>query len=86
MNIEDLAGSRQRRVMHSRVFLTPDYTIEITLYDYEGLFPIEVIWEPMVPDEAEFIRLSPRIEQALTPFYEKVMILSGLIEEVHNGH
>ena len=84
MNIEDLAGSCQRRVMHSRVFLTPDYTIEISLYDYDGVFPIEVIWEPCVPDNAEFARLSSLVEHALSPFREKVMLLSGLIGEMCN--
>ena len=79
MNITNAAGSRQRRIMHGRVTLTPNYGVDVTLYDYGGVFSIEVVWDPCVPDVAEFRQLSPRVEQALAPFHLKAFELSGLI-------
>ena len=74
MNITNAAGSRQRRIMHGRVTLTPNYGVDVTLYDYGGVFSIEVVC-----DVAEFRQLSPRVEQALAPFHLKAFELSGLI-------
>lgn len=80
MNIANLAGSRQRRVLFRRVHLTPSYTIEISLYDYDGAYPIEVIWDPSVPSKHEYDKLAPKIEAALESFLVKALQLGGLLE------
>ena len=81
MNIEDIAGSRQRRVMHGRIRLTPTYFIEVSLYDFDGVYPIEVIWEPVLPSKAQFAGLATLVEHALAPYHEKAMLMGGLFGE-----
>lgn len=80
MTIANLAGSRQRRVLFRRVHLTPSYAIEISLYDYDGVYPIEVIWDPSVPSKRQFGKLAPKVDAAMAPFLAKAAQLCRLFE------
>lgn len=48
MLIADIPGARQRAVMRRRARITPKYSVEITLYDFDGIYLSEVIWDPPI--------------------------------------
>lgn len=80
MTIAKLAGARQRRALFRRVHLTPSCTIEISLYDYDGVYPIEVLWDPTVPSKRQFDKLAPKVDAAMAPFLAKAAQLCRLSE------
>ena len=73
------AGLRRRRYMYGRAYLTPAYSIEITLYDYEGVYVTSVVWDPEVPGPDELKELEPLVEEALAPYHLRVLQQAGLI-------
>lgn len=73
------AGLRRRRYMYGRAYLTPAYSIEITLYDYEGVYVTSVVWDPEVPSPDELKELEPLVEEALAPYHLRVLQQAGLI-------
>lgn len=79
MSIANIAGARQRLLLCNQVQLSKDYSLEISLYDFGSSFQIEVIWDPKLPNEKEFAKLSHLVELALLPFHLRVFELSGLI-------
>jgi len=76
----DIPGADQRAIMRARVRITPKYVVEITLYDFDGVLPIKVIWDPHLPSPAKVKLLAPRVDAALVPFLGKVLELAGLLE------
>jgi len=73
------AGARQRRVMYGRAVLTPTYSIDIGLYDCEGVYAFQVVWDPNVPSAAEMEQLHDRVDAALAPYFERAFQLAGLL-------
>ena len=80
MTIADIHGARQRVVMRDRARITPKYTIEITLYDFDGVYATEVIWNPYLPSAAKQKALARKVDLALAPYYAKVLQQGGLLE------
>ena len=80
MQIAEIHGARQRVVMRGRARITPKYTIEIALYDFDGIHATEVIWDPYLPSPAKQKALAPKVEMALAPYYAKVLQLGGLLD------
>ena len=80
MLISDIPGADQRAVMHGSVRVTPKYTVEITLYHFDGVYAIEVIWDPHLPSPAKQKALARKIDAALTPYLAKALELGGLLE------
>ena len=80
MDIADIPGAHQRAVMRGRTRITPKYTIEITLYDFDGVYPVEVLWDPHLPSPAKQKALTRKIDAALTPYLAKGLELGGLLE------
>lgn len=79
MLIADIPGARQRVVMRRRARITPKYSVEITLYDFDGACPIEVIWDPCLPSPSKQRALVRKIDAALYPFYVKALEMAGLL-------
>lgn len=80
MSIAEIPGARQRAVMRDRARITPKYTIEITLYDFDGVYATEVIWNPYLPSPAKQKVLAQKVDLALAPYYAKVFQRSGLLD------
>jgi hypothetical protein len=80
MKIADIPGARQRAIMRGRARITHKYSVEITLYDFEGVYPIEVIWTPHLPSPSKQKALAHKIDTALVPFAAKVLEIAGLLE------
>lgn len=81
MLIADLPDAHQRVVMLGRAQLTAKYIIEITLYDFDGVYPIEIIWDPHLPPPAKQKKLAKAVSAALDPYYAKALHLNGLLKE-----
>jgi hypothetical protein len=81
MLFADLPGAHLCALMRARVRITHKYSIEITLYDFDGVYPIEVIWDPCLPSPAKQKALAHKIDAVLLPFYEKVFEMAGLLGE-----
>ena len=79
MHIADIPGASQRAVLRGRARITPKYSVEITLYDFDGSYPIEVIWDPHLPSPAKQKALASKIDAALVPYYVKLFELGGLL-------
>ncbi|MBC2652363.1 hypothetical protein [Novosphingobium aerophilum] len=80
MRIADIPGASQRAVMRGRVRVTSKYHIEITLYDFDGVFPVEVIWDPRLPSPAKQQALARKVDVALAPYCAKVLQLGRLLD------
>lgn len=80
MPIADVPGASQRVVARSRVRITPKYTLEIRIYDFDGVYPIEVIWDPYLPSPTKQKLLARKVDAALAPHYAKLLELVGLLE------
>ncbi len=80
MLISDIRGAGQRALMRGSVRVTPKYTMEITLYDFDGVYATEVIWTPYLPSPAKRKALAPKINAALTPYITKSLELGGLLK------
>jgi hypothetical protein len=80
MLLAEIPGASERVVMRGRAHITPKYTIAITLYDYEGVYPIEVIWDPHLPSPTKQKSLARKVDAALEPYHLKVLQLGGLLE------
>ena len=80
MLIADIPGASERVVARSRVRITPKYILEISLYDFDGVYPIEVIWDPHLPSPTKQKSLARKVDVALIPYYEKVLELGSLLE------
>ena len=80
MLFADLPGAHLCAVMRARTRITPKYSIEITLYDFDGVYPIEVIWDPCLPSLAKQKALAHKINAALVPFHAKALEIAGLLE------
>ena len=81
MLIADVPGAEQRIVMHGTARVTPKYTVEITLYDFDGTYPTECVWDPHLPSPTKMKKLSRKIDAALERFLLKALQVGGLIEE-----
>lgn len=80
MLFADIPGARERVVMRGRARITTKYTVEITLYDFDGVHATEVIWAPYLPSPAKQKALARKVDLALTPYYAKVLQLGGLLD------
>ena len=80
MLFADIPGARERVVMRGRARITPKYTIEIALYDFDGVHAAEVIWDPHLPSPAKQKALARKVDAALAPYYAKVLQLGGLLD------
>lgn len=80
MLIADIPGASQRAVMCGRVRVTSKYIMEITLYDFDGVYPVEVLWDPHLPSPAKQKALTRKIDEALTPYLTKALELGGRLE------
>jgi hypothetical protein len=80
MTIANIPGADQRVVMRGRVRMTAKYTIEISLYDFGGVYANEVLWAPYRPSPARQKMLASKIDAALAPYFAKAFQLGGLLE------
>lgn len=80
MTIAEIPGARERVVIRGRARITPKYTTEITLYDFDGVHTTEVIWAPYLPSPAKQKALARKVDLALAPYYAKVFQQGGLLE------
>ena len=80
MQIAEIPGARERVVMRGRARITPNYTVEITLYDFDGVHATEVIWDPYLPSRAKQKALARKVYVALAPYYAKLLQLGGLLD------
>jgi hypothetical protein len=80
MRIAEIPGARQRAVMRGRARITPKYILEITLYDFDGIYTTEVIWDPHLPSPARQQALARKVDTALAPYFMKVLQRSGLLD------
>lgn len=79
MFIADVPGASQRAVMSGRARMTHKYSVEITLYNFDGVYPVEVIWDPHLPSPAKRKALARKIEAVLAPYYLKAFEMGGLL-------
>jgi hypothetical protein len=81
MLIADVPGAEQRIVMRGTARMTPKYTVEITLYDFDGTYATECVWAPHQPSSTKMQKLSKKIDAVLAPFFLRALELGGLIEQ-----
>jgi hypothetical protein len=80
MLVADIPGARQRAVMRGRARITPKYSVEITLYDFDDVYLNEVIWAPHLPSPGKQKALAHKINAALLPFHAKALEVAGPLE------
>jgi hypothetical protein len=80
MKIADIPGAGQRVVMRGRVRMTAKYTIEISLYDFDGVYANEVLWTPYLPSPARRKMLASKVDAALAPYFARALQLGGLLD------
>ena len=72
-----IPGADERAVMRGCARITPKYAVEITLYDFSGVYPIEVIWDPNLPSATKQKKLADKVNAALQPYALKALELGG---------
>lgn len=80
MRYADIPGAKQRAVMRGRARITPKYSVEITLYNFDGVYICGVIWDPYLPSPSKRKALANKIDTAVAPFYAKALEAAGLLE------
>ncbi len=80
MLFADIPGANERAMMRGRARITPKYILEITLYDFDGVYATEVIWDPYLPSPAKQKALARKVDVALAPYFLKVLQRSGLLD------
>ncbi len=78
MTIADVPGAAKRVVMQSTTRITQKYSVEITLWDFQGVLALEFLWDPHLPSPAKLKALAARTDRAAAPFYERMLELTGL--------
>ena len=53
MLIADVPGAEQRIVMRGTARMTPKYSFEIKLYDFDGTYATECVWAPHQPSSTK---------------------------------
>ena len=56
------------------------YTLEITLYDFDGAYAVEVIWDPCLPLPAKRKALARKLEAITAPYLIEALELGSLLE------
>ena len=80
MTFANIPGAAQRAIMRRRARITPKYSVEITLYNFDGVYICEVIWDPYLPSPSKQKALANKIDTVLAPFQEKALEIAGLLE------
>ena len=80
MTFANIPGADQRVVMRGRVRMTAKYTVEICLYDFDGVYANEVLWTPYLPSPARRKMLASKVDAALAPYFAKALQLGGLLD------
>ena len=80
MTFANIPGAEHRAIMRRRARIAPKYSVEITLYDFDGVFQTEVIWDPHLPSPSKLRKLASKIDAVLEPFHTKVFEIAGPLE------
>ena len=80
MQFADIPGAGRCAIMRRRARITHKYSVEITLYDFDGVYLTEVIWDPHLPSPSKQKALAHKINAALVPFHGKALEIAGLLE------
>ena len=75
--IADVAEWRKDRRLGICVY---KYTLEITLYDFDGAYAVEVIWDPCLPLPAKRKALARKLEAITAPYLIEALELGSLLE------
>ncbi len=81
MLIADVPGAEQRIVMRGTARMTPKYSFEIKLYDFDGTYATECVWAPHQPSSTKMKKLSKKVDTVLEPFLLRALELGSLLEE-----
>lgn len=80
MQFADISGAGRCAIMRGRARITHKYSVEITLYDFDGVYLTEVIWAPHLPSPSKQKALANKVNAALVPFHAKALEIAGLLE------
>ena len=78
--LESGPGAGLPVIMRTRHRMSPDYVVQITLFDGDGVFTIGKSWYPDVPSAPEMEVFEKKLAKVLAPFLEAALQCAGLIE------
>ena len=78
--LENGPGEGLPVIMRTRHRLSPDYVVQITLFDGDGVFTIGKSWYPDVPSASEMEAFEEKLVKVSAPFLEAALQCAGLME------
>jgi hypothetical protein len=80
MTIYDTPSADNSAVLSGFISVTPKYAIEFEIYELNGVYAGEVIWDPHMPSSTKQKALARKIDAALIPCLTEILQLGVLLE------